>query len=148
MSRICPHCGTANDTYATYCGACATQMVSTSTALVRARPQNRLPVLSQREKATVGGVALGVAAVAVRVGLAILKHVSESTERAPAPSTSVEQPPAETAPASRNQSTIIRRRWVVGDSIGPLRWGEEEIEIQPGDDDRGSYRFWLGRPNR
>jgi hypothetical protein len=148
MSRICPHCGTANDTYATYCGACATQMVSASTALVRARPQSRLPVLSQREKATMGGVALGVAAVALRVGLALLKHVTESNESSSKPSPSVEQLPTEAAPASRNQSTIIRRRWVVGDSIGPLRWGEEEIEIQPGDDDRSSYRFWLGRPNR
>jgi hypothetical protein len=148
MSRICPHCGTANDAYATHCGACATQMVSTSTALVRARPQSRLPVLSQREKATVGGVALGVAAVALRVGLALLKQVAESTASSSRPSTSVEQAPVEAAPATPKQGTIIRRRWVVGDSIGPLRWGEEEIEIQPGDDDRGSYRFWLGRPNR
>ncbi len=136
MARICPNCGTANDSRVTFCGACAMQLLSTSTALVRARSGRLLPVLSQREQATVGGIVLGLAAVALRVGTAVLKQLAEQQQPAQEP------PPA----AERPQGTVIRRRWVVGDRNGPVRWGEEEIEVQRGSDEHGSYRVWLGGP--
>jgi hypothetical protein len=137
--RICPHCGTANSTQATFCGACATQMVSTSRALVPVQRKSALPVLSQRDKATLGGVALGVAALAVRVGAALLKQAAtESRQEAP-----ISPAPA---PAAPSNSIHIRRRWVVGDTTGPVRWGEEEIEIDRPADDTTNYRVWFGRP--
>ncbi|MDQ4075410.1 MAG: zinc ribbon domain-containing protein [Chloroflexota bacterium] len=138
MPRICLHCGTANDNRATFCGACATQMVSTSTALVPVRKKSGLPVLSQKEKATLGSVALGLAAVAIRVGASLLKQVAE--EHKPSETTS-NQPAPQTPPSE--SSIRIRRRWVVGDRYGPLRWGEEEIEIDDNHEDRGSYRIRL-----
>ncbi|MBA3531845.1 MAG: zinc ribbon domain-containing protein [Ardenticatenales bacterium] len=130
MPRICPHCGTANDHKATFCGACATQMVSASTALVPVRNKSALPVLSSREKATIGGVALGVAAVALRVGATLLKQFAT---RPATPSSLPASPP----------TVLVRRRWVVGDRSGPLNWGEEEIEIHDSGEERGGYRISL-----
>lgn len=127
MPRICPHCGTANDSKATFCGACATQIVSTSTALVPVRNKPALPVLSNREKVTLGSVAVGLVAVAVRVGGALLGQWA--TRRSDAPPT--EQPP----------TLRVRRRWVVGDRRGPLKWGEEEIEIHDEGERDPSYRI-------
>lgn len=135
--RICPHCGTANEPGAVFCGACATQLLSTSTALVAARPKSNLPALSQREKATLGGVALGVTAVAVRVGAALLKQFGGRLAAAAPRRTTVEAPP----------KLLVRRRWVVGDASGPTRWGEEEIEVHHADEDTRSYRVTLGKPN-
>jgi hypothetical protein len=90
-----------------------------------------MPVLSQREKATLGSVALGLAAVAVRVGTRVLRHVvEERREKEKEPSVKAELAPPAPAPG-----IVVRRRWVVGNSFGPLRWGEEEIEI---DDRRGA----------
>ncbi len=80
MPRICPHCGTANHNQATFCGACATQMVSTSTALVPTRRKGAPLALSQRDLAAVGSVAVGLAAVALRVGAALLRHAATREE--------------------------------------------------------------------
>ena len=129
--RICPHCGTANDKQATFCGACATQMVTTSTALVPVAKKSALPVLSQRDKATLGGVALGLAAMALRVGSLLLRQQA-AAPKAAAPA----RPAPEGSPA-----LLIRRRWVVGDGSGPLRWGEEEIELHRAADDPATYRI-------
>ncbi len=134
MPHICPHCGTANDSKATFCGACATQIRSTSTALVPLRKKGALPLLSQSEKATLGSLALGLAAVALRLGTQLLKHVAEEQK----PSHPAPLPDAPTGGAVR-----IRRRWVVGDRYGPLRWGEEEIEIDEPRDTGGPLRITL-----
>lgn len=130
MSRICPHCGTANDTRATFCGACATQMASTSTALVPVRQASKLPALSQGEKATLGSVALGLAAVALRVGVKLIQQASA-------------RPAAPAAPPAASGNLRIRRRWVVGDRFGPQRWGEEEIEVEDTRATPGAYRIHL-----
>lgn len=132
--RICPRCGAANDPDATFCGACATQMVVTSTALVHVPRKSALPVLSQREKATLGGVALSLAAIALRVGSQLLKQAGRPQPPAPLPS----RPAPDGSP-----DLIIRRRWMVHDGNNPPQWGEEEIEIhQPGDSSL-PYRLWL-----
>lgn len=140
--RICPHCGTANDQQATYCGACATQIVNRSTALVRVpKKKSLLPVLSSRDKARLGGVALGVAAMAVQVGMKVLEHMAESSNK----KGKLTQPTTQTGLATRQPTTgepslVIRRRWVMNDGIGPTRWGEEEIEVhQP--NDGNSYKI-------
>ncbi|MGB0388305.1 MAG: DUF7577 domain-containing protein [Ardenticatenaceae bacterium] len=140
--RICPHCGTANDKQATFCGACATQIVTRSTALVRVPKKNTLPVLSQRDKATLGGVALGIAAMAVRVGINLLKHAADSKQaKELLPATQSTLPARVTQPGS--PSLLIRRRWVVSDGTNPPRWGEEEIEVHRQDNDPNSYRISL-----
>ncbi|MGH2543986.1 MAG: hypothetical protein ACRDIB_14390, partial [Ardenticatenaceae bacterium] len=119
------------------CGACATQILSTSTALVRVAPKGGLPALSQREKATLGSVAVGLTAVALRVGVRLLKQaVAQRTEKKERPVAPVEPP----TPTPRT-GVMIRRRWVIGNSLGPLRWGEEEIQIEEPRDDRGAYRI-------
>lgn len=132
--RICPRCGAANDPDATFCGACATQMVVTSTALVHVPRKSALPVLSQREKATLGGVALSLAAIALRVGTQLLKQASRPQ---PAP-LSPSRPAHEGSP-----DLIIRRRWVINDGNNPPQWGEEEIEIHRPSDSAPPYRLWL-----
>ena len=142
--RICPHCGTANDQQATYCGACATQIVNRSTALLPVPKKSLLPVLSQRDKATLGGVALGIAAMAVRVGLKLLEHAAESKEKTANPMAATKQT---TLPARVNRNPtpalVIRRRWMVSHGTGPPSWGEEEIEIHRQDNDPNSYRISL-----
>jgi hypothetical protein len=128
--RICPHCGTVNDANVTFCGACATQLVKT-TALVPVSKRPLLPVLSPQQKATLGGVVVGAVAVAVRVGAELLKQATR-----PAPSSQ----PITKATRPRDDNTIIvRRRWITGDANGPVRWGEEEIEIDRPDGDNTSY---------
>jgi hypothetical protein len=134
--RICPHCGTANEPGASFCGACATQLFSTSTALTPVRHKSNLPALTQREKATLGGVAVGMTAVALRVGAALLKQFAERKPNLPAQQ-APEPPP----------KLVVRRRWVVGDATGATRWGEEEVEVHH-PDDAGTYRVWLGRSDR
>ena len=141
MSRICPHCGTANDRSATFCGACATQMVSTSTALVATRPRSALPVLSQRERATLGSVAVGVAAVAVRVGMALIQQAAERKQQAAAPVRAA--PPT---PQAKTRHVVVRRRWVTSDGYGPVRWGEEEIEIEDTGENPGPYTITFKGP--
>jgi len=141
--RICPHCGTANDQQATYCGACATQIVNRSTALVRVpKKKSLLPVLSSRDKATLGGVALGIAAMAVQVGVKVLEHMAESNKK----TSKLTQPANGAGLATRQPTTgepalVIRRRWVMNDGIGPTRWGEEEIEVHQPNHDGNSYRI-------
>lgn len=128
--RICPHCGTVNDANVTFCGACATQLVKT-TALVPVSKRPLLPVLSPQQKATLGGVVVGAVAVAVRVGAELLKQATR-----PAPPSQ----PLTKATRPRDDNTIIvRRRWITGDANGPVRWGEEEIEIDRPDGDNTSY---------
>ena len=134
--RICPHCGTANEPGASFCGACATQLFSTSTALAPVRQKSNLPALSQREKATLGGVAVGVTAVALRVGAALLKQLVERKPSLPAQQAPEPQP-----------KLVVRRRGVAGDATGATRWGEEEVEVHH-PDDAGTYRVWLGRRDR
>lgn len=134
VQRICPHCGTANELDVTYCGACATQIASTSTALVPLQKKGLLPVLSQTEKATLGGVAFGLAAMAVRVGVALLKQATSATP----------EPAAPLAPAPKRDGEPdirIRRRWMVNDGFNPPRWGEEEIEVHRRPDDPSSVRI-------
>ena len=142
--RICPHCGTANDQQATYCGACATQIVKRSTALVRVPKNRALPVLSQRDKATLGGVALGIIAMAVRVGIKLLQHTAASQEKT---GKTVQPTTQTTLPARVNSNAkpalVIRRRWMVSNGSGPPSWGEEEIEIHRQDNDPNSYRISL-----
>ena len=142
--RICPHCGTANDQQAAYCGACATQIVNRSTALVRVpKKKSLLPVLSSRDKATLGSMALGVAALAVQVGMKVLEHMAEANQQ----KSKLSQPTPQTGLATRQPTTtgepalIIRRRWVMNDGIGPTRWGEEEIEVHQPNRDGNSYRI-------
>lgn len=134
--HICPNCGTANDTRATFCGACAAQLRSTSTALVPVSKKPAALALSTRDKATLGGVALGLATLALRVGAALLQQVSEQQAQPATPAEGRDPAP----------STIrVRRRWVVGDRYGPQRWGEEEIEIDRPEGDSTSYRISWGR---
>lgn len=130
-SRICPHCGTVNEANVTFCGACATQLVTT-TALVPVSKRPLLPVLTPQQKATLGGVVVGAVAVAVRVGAELLKHAAR-------PATT-----ANTLPARRADNTVVvRRRWMVSDNNGYTRWGEEEIEIDrpQGDDTTYTVKF-------
>lgn len=130
--RICPHCGTVNEANVTFCGACATQLVKT-TALVPVSKRPLLPALSPQQKATLGGVVVGAVAVAVRVGAELLKQASRPTTQLPAKNS-----------RSRDDNTIIvRRRWMVGDRNGQIRWGEEEIEIDrpAGDDTNYTVKF-------
>lgn len=132
--RICPHCGTVNDTNVTFCGACATQLVKT-TALVPTQKRTLLPVLSSQQKATLGGVVVGAVAVAVRVGMELLKQTSR-----PASDT---QPLVKSSRARDDHTIVVRRRWMVGDNSGQIRWGEEEIEIDRpvGDDTSYTVKF-------
>jgi hypothetical protein len=132
--RICPHCGTVNDGNVTFCGACATQLIKT-TALVPIPKRPLLPVLSSQQKATIGGVVVGAVAVAVRVGVELLKQASR-----PAPQA---QPLAKSTRARDDNTIIVRRRWMVGDNNGQIRWGEEEIEIDRplGDDTSYNVKF-------
>ncbi len=139
--RICPHCGTANDQQATYCGACATQIVNRSTALVRVPEKNSLlPTLSSRDKARLSGVALGIAAMAMQVGMKVLEHMAESNNKTSksAPSELATRPSKTGEP-----SLVIRRRWVINDGINPTKWGEEEIEVHQPNNDGQSYRISL-----
>lgn len=128
--RICSHCGTVNDANVTFCGACATQLVKT-TALVPVSKRSLLPALSPQQKATLGGVVVGAVAVAVRVGAELLKQATR-----PAPSS---QPMTKTMRPRDDNTIIVRRRWITGDANGPVRWGEEEIEIDRPDGDNTSY---------
>lgn len=128
--RICPHCGTANEGNVTFCGACATQLVTT-TALVPVRKSSQLPALSPQQKATLGGMVVGALAVAVRVGAEILKHSARPASRT--------QPLAKSNRPRDDKTIVVRRRWITGDANGPLRWGEEEIEIDRPDGDTTSY---------
>lgn len=132
--RICPHCGTVNEANVTFCGACATQLVKT-TALVPVSKRPLLPVLSPQQKATLGGVVVGAVAVAVRVGAELLKQASRSTTTA--------QPLAKSSRSRDDNTIIVRRRWMVGDRNGQIRWGEEEIEIDrpAGDDTSYTVKF-------
>ena len=135
VTRICPHCGVANDAAAPFCGACATQIASTSRALVRADSAPApLARLSPQDKATIGGVAVGMLALALRVGSALLQRRSEAPPALPA-----------APPPPPGDQIRVRRRWVTGDRDGPQQWGEEEIEIDRPADDRSSIRLWLGR---
>lgn len=129
--RICPHCGTVNETNVTFCGACATQLVK-STALVPVSKRPLLPALSPQQKATLGGVVVGAVAVAVRVGAELLKHAANR----PTPQT---QPLAKASRPHADNTIIVRRRWMVGDNNGQIRWGEEEIEIDRPAGDNTSY---------
>ena len=132
-SRICPHCGTVNDGNVTFCGACATRLVTT-TALVPIAKKPLLPVLSTQEKATLGSMAVGVVAVALKVGAEIFKQMNRPESAAL----------ATTSQKGRDGNTvIIRRRWTEGDNQGRVRWGEEEIEIDrpAGDDTTYTVKF-------
>lgn len=138
--RICPHCGAANDREASFCGACASQ-ITTSAALVRLPKKSFLPVLSSRDKAALGSVAVGVTAMALRVGTAIFNYMQEQQSAKALAKPKKAQPLAprpEEAPAVR-----IRRRWVIHDGSGTPRWGEEEIEVHSENNASTSYRISL-----
>ena len=138
--RICPHCGAANNKEASFCGACASQLTK-STALVRIPKKSFLPTLSSRDKAALGSVAVGVTAMALRVGKTILEHMLEQQSSKAVAKPKKAQPLApsvEEAPALR-----IRRRWVIHDGSGTPSWGEEEIEVHNANNASTSYRISL-----
>ncbi|MCB0075966.1 MAG: hypothetical protein KDD73_01005 [Anaerolineales bacterium] len=146
MSQSCPRCGAINAVNAAICGACTARLTSASTALVPVPKRGALPVLSQGQKATLGSVALGVAALALRIGVSVLQRQDDAAATSSlAPSRRSAKSPA--APTSNEQWTV-RRRWVIGDRDGVQRWGEEEVEVQPSDSQRGtSLRLNLRPPS-
>ncbi len=128
--RICPRCNTVNESNVTFCGACATRLVTT-TAIVPIAKRPLLPVLNSQQKATLGGVVVGAVAIAVRVGVELLKQSGRPA------GTSLERTERR-APRDGN-TIVIRRRWMTGEGDGPVRWGEEEIEIDRPTDDNTTY---------
>jgi hypothetical protein len=127
IERICPHCHAANPVQALYCGTCATRLRSGTTALARREPGMLIP---HRWRDAGTAVAIGLAAIAGRVAVELLRRPELVGGALRALSRrSVPQQEAPLAPQQR-PTTIIRRRWVVGDAYGRQHWGSEEIEIQ------------------
>ena len=122
VERICPECGAANAVDVHFCGACAAPLSSRALA----RRESALPAKIQPKNAALAVGATGVAAVALRVGTALVKHVAKTLlERE---SDEELAPLAKQEPESRPVMRI-KRSWAIGDSTGVRHWGSEDITI-------------------
>lgn len=122
LRRICDSCGSANAMDVHFCGTCAAPL--TSTAL--ARRDSALPAPWEPKRAA---LALGVTAVALRVGTTIVKEVAH---RVLTRLTDGEPEPAPLAPAEeqpRRSVLHIKRFWFAGDASGRRQWGSEDITV-------------------
>lgn len=128
IERICPNCHVANPIEAVYCGACATRLRSTSTALVPHRPAGLGP---HRWREAGAAIAVGLVALAGRAAVELLRRpeLIESALRAFSPLSHPSPPDDAPLAPPRQPTLVIRRRWVIGDATGARRWGSEEIEI-------------------
>jgi hypothetical protein len=112
---------------------------------VRLPKKSFLPVLSSRDKAALSGVAVGVTAMAIRVGTVIFNYMQEQQSSAKAlAKAKTALPLAPLAPRTEEAPALrIRRRWVIHDGSGTPRWGEEEIEVHSENNASTSYRISL-----
>lgn len=117
--RVCPNCGGDVALSARHCGACGYN-TQEGYALDQ---RNSLPAMV----AKVGlPVALGLAGLALRAGLRLLRNQLPTLAENARPS----RPPAQTRRSGGGRSVHIRSKWAVGDSSGVWQRGEEERIIE------------------
>lgn len=128
LERICPHCNAANPVEAVYCGACATRLRSSSTALAR-RESGSLGPYRWRDAGA--ALAVGLAALAGRAAVELMRRpeLLEGVLRAFTQRARSAVPEVAPLAPPRPPAVVIRRRWVIGDASGTRHWGSEEIEI-------------------
>ncbi|MCZ7575107.1 MAG: zinc ribbon domain-containing protein [Ardenticatenaceae bacterium] len=98
IDRICPHCHAANPMEAVYCGACATRLRSSSTALARRAPGVLGPY---RWRDAGAALAVGLAALAGRAAVELLRRPELIENALRAFSQRSRPAPAEEAPSRR-----------------------------------------------
>lgn len=124
IERICPKCGAANAVDVHFCGACAAPLSSTALA----RRESALPARLEPKQAALAVGATGLAAIALRVGTALVKQVGRMLqEREPTEET--EQAPLASTQPKKRSVMHVRRRWAIGDASGVRHWGTDEITI-------------------